>query len=240
MIVTCPNCAHDFEKPTHVEVKDYHDDFAVLLTSPAKRVFNTPVTACDFMTLACPVCKTEEPVTLEQQISMSKYGTLLSYDDVAELWPTHVSHEVTIKMRHVHFLSGYVSVSLATAMVNGGDTGGVMQRLIEKRLRVLAHIFNIGVAEGWIKYGVLAGPMVIGMAVLDPSMRKMVGLYVGTHVPIDEKEIEIVAGCDRTTQLRLAEQKWLNDRLGAPLFLREGELGTEVDWVRYADLHNIA
>jgi hypothetical protein len=240
MIVTCPNCAHDFEKSETIAVKDYHDDFEPLLTSPAKRVFNTALTACDFMTLFCPVCKTEEPVALEQQISMSKYGTLLSHDDVAELWPAHVSHEVKIHTRHVHFLSGFISVSLATALVAGGDTDGVIQQLIDKRLRVLAHIFNIGVAEGWIKYGVLAGPMVVNMAVLDPSLRKLIGLYVGTHVPIDESKLEVVAGRDRQTQIRLAEQKWLNDRIGAPLFLQEGELGTETDWVRYAELHNIA
>lgn len=239
MIVTCPNCAHDFEKPT-LDVQNYHDDFEALLTSPAKRVFNTTVTACDFMTLFCPVCKTEEPVALEQQISMSKYGTLLSHEDVAELWPAHVSHEVAIKTRHVQFLSGFISVSLAAALVASGDTNGVINRLLDKRFRILAHIFNTGVAEGWIKYGVLAGPMVVDMAVLDPALRKMVGLYVGTHVPIDEKKIEFVAGRDRMAQIRLAEQKWLNDRLGAPLFVQEGELGTETEWERYAELHNIA
>lgn len=241
MIVTCPNCAHDFEKSSStLDVKECTDEFEPLLTAPAKKVFKTKLTSCDFMTLFCPQCSTEEPLQLKEQVSLSKYGTLLTRHDVAEMWPEHASCDAIIKMRQVHFLSGFVSVSLAVSMAAGGDTQAVMQRLVDKRLRIIAHIMNTGVAEGWIKFGVLGGPHVLDMVVMNPSLRKMIVMYIGTDVPIDEKKIPVVAGRDHASQIRVEQQKWINDRLGAPLCLAEGELGTEVDWDKYAELHNIA
>jgi hypothetical protein len=228
MKVACPKCAHEFE-PVSVVVTPI-PEFRELLTPEAKKIYDTPLRATVFETFECVECQTEFLKTKEHHerattMDLSQFcGGEAAH--VAHVLPEHEGHTMLMHARLVQFLAGPVEITLAQAMVGPQYNPDLLELLIAKRLRVMAHIFNRGVAEGWIAFGVLMGAVRLRLAAMDPRERVLVACYPGIKSPS--------RGPDP-----FDERAWLNEKIGFETFCHEGELGFVDPWDAYAKANNI-
>lgn len=229
MKVNCPNCSHSFDDKSlldlggTLQIKKY-DEFRALLTAPAKKIYDTPITGTVFQAVRCAVCKTDELVTLEETVKLANRTGLPQNEIIAEVWPHHVGHDLTLHAKVSHMMVGVVESSLQSAIVSPYGVDRVLEHLVERRLRVMAHVFNLGVAEDWISYGVLSGAFGMDMAMLSPVYRRIIGCIPGINVPGSVEE----------------QRQWLNTRLGAELFTSDGAEAHSEPWDAYAKANNIA
>lgn len=200
--------------------------FRNLLTDEAKKVYDVKIPSTVIETVYCEKCDVEEYVTPEmsEKRRAASLKLLLGNEKEPSGWWAHekcgdaAGSKMWLRVRLMQFLGAPVTASLAATMV----MDGYLQAMLDRRVKVMAHVFNRGVAEGWIAYGVLTDAFCLEMAQLAPVQRLLPQVYVGTRTPPD------VDG-----------RVWLNEKLGADLFTMEGEVACEDPWHDYAKANGL-
>ncbi len=111
-------------------------------------------------------------------------------------WVGHEDHEYRIHARFVRFMAVSFGVSMLATLAGPNPYG----RALQHPVKTMAEAFNRGVAEGWLKYGVLLPAKVLVHSVVDLNLRYTLLLAVGSDLT----------------------EAALNSRFGRNWFFREG------------------
>lgn len=83
---------------------------------------------------------------------------------------------------------------------------------LARQVKRLAHAYNRCVQEGWVKKGIFSVPVRVPLAQLSPRYCELIGIFPRTDLSREE----------------------LNERLGFPIFHKEGEYAGREPWDAYA------
>lgn len=223
MNTKCPKCDHEFDNANaarSLTVKSHNDEFRALLSDAAKKVYDVQLKGTVVEVINCTTCK----VSMLKPEELSSVTVPLQ-ETIETHWPAHADHAICLRVELVQFFAAPITLPLMQVL-NVPNPGAHIDLAFNRRLRTMAHVFNKGVDEGWIAYGVLAGAHSLPLAFIDAMERKLLLCYPGTFLPPSE------------TMHRLPHEV-LNAKIGFPLFSQEGELGNETAWEEYAQANGI-
>lgn len=175
METTCPKCQFKFNPEALQFQVASVPEFEKHLSADARKVYNRQLRSVKYRLCSCGTidCEGEDHTNTTDNTAC-------------------VQEE-----REVVFMGGVAEISLVGHMM-----GASLDYEISVLAKHLAEQFNRGVQEGWLTDGCLGHAMKMDLVVLEPALRSMLIVYVGS--PFKREE--------------------LNERFGAGICTREGEL----------------
>lgn len=191
-------------------------EFRELLSEKAKAIYDTKLNTTIAEVAHCLTCD-ERWLKPKAEMTIGPNGIP---ENILPLGK-HEGHTVNLECKLVQYLGTIVEATHQMLLMKPD----AMKIALERRVKQMAHAFNIGVEKGWLKYGVLTQAITLPLYTMSAAKRSMLLLYVASDYSRDE--LNKLYGCS------------VGDKeVTSWLFVHEGELPSSEAFDEWAK-HNL-